>query len=269
LQGVFDYGPLGVELKNNIINAWWRTNVYARDDMEGLDAAILMNKLVWKYSGHEETFNDPLVDCRACKGRWRADHIKGKCPSCGSSDLTEARPFNMMFKTAVGPVADSDSFAYLRPETAQGIFANFGNVLSSTSRKLPFGIAQVGKAFRNEINPRNFLFRVREFEQMEIKFPVAPPYHLLFNQKTLFLVRQFPFPFHSEAQLMTFSAMWEALKLALLRHFRLPRKQVTMAGVTMMMKLPILEDDINRNNNASRRVSRLFLYDRSTWTTKY
>jgi glycyl-tRNA synthetase len=174
LQGVFDYGPLGVELKNNIINSWWRANVYARDDMEGLDASILMNKLVWKYSGHEETFNDPLVDCRACKGRWRADHIKGKCPSCGSSDLTEPRPFNMMFKTAVGPVADSDSFAYLRPETAQGIFANFGNVLATTSRKLPFGIAQVGKAFRNEINPRNFLFRVREFEQMEIEFFVMP-----------------------------------------------------------------------------------------------
>ncbi len=174
LQGVFDYGPLGVELKNNIINSWWRTNVYARDDMEGLDASILMNKLVWKYSGHEETFNDPLVDCRQCKGRWRADHIKGKCPSCGSSDLTEPRPFNMMFKTAVGPVADSDAFAYLRPETAQGIFANFGNVLSTTSRKLPFGIAQVGKAFSNEINPRNFLFRVREFEQMEIEFFVMP-----------------------------------------------------------------------------------------------
>ncbi|MFM2032932.1 MAG: hypothetical protein RLZZ297_1697 [Chloroflexota bacterium] len=174
LQGVFDYGPLGVELKNNIINSWWRANVYARDDMEGLDAAILMNRLVWKYSGHEETFNDPLVDCRKCRGRWRADHIHGKCPSCGSTDLTEARPFNMMFKTAVGPVADADSFAYLRPETAQGIFANFGNVLSSTSRKLPFGIAQVGKAFRNEINPRNFLFRVREFEQMEIEFFVMP-----------------------------------------------------------------------------------------------
>jgi glycyl-tRNA synthetase len=174
LQGVFDYGPLGVELKNNIINSWWSANVYARDDMEGLDASILMNRLVWKYSGHEETFNDPLVDCRQCKGRWRADHIKGKCPSCGSSDLTEPRPFNMMFKTAIGPVADSDSFAYLRPETAQGIFANFGNVLATTSRKLPFGIAQVGKAFRNEINPRNFLFRVREFEQMEIEFFVMP-----------------------------------------------------------------------------------------------
>jgi glycyl-tRNA synthetase len=174
LQGVFDYGPLGVELKNNIIASWWRTNVYERDDMEGLDAAILMNRLTWKYSGHEETFNDPLVDCRSCKSRWRADHIKGKCPNCGSADLTEPRPFNMMFKTAVGPVADADSFAYLRPETAQGIFVNFANVQQTTSRKLPFGIAQIGKAFRNEINPRNFLFRVREFDQMEIEFFVMP-----------------------------------------------------------------------------------------------
>jgi glycyl-tRNA synthetase len=174
LQGVFDYGPLGVELKNNIIGSWWRTNVYERDDMEGLDAAILMNRLVWKYSGHEETFNDPLVDCRTCKSRWRADHIKGTCPNCGSTDLTEPRPFNMMFKTAVGPVADADSFAYLRPETAQGIFVNFANVLATTSRKLPFGIAQVGKGFRNEINPRNFLFRVREFDMLEIEYFVMP-----------------------------------------------------------------------------------------------
>ena len=174
LQGVFDYGPLGAELKNNIQADWWRTNVYERDDMEGLDAAILMNRLVWKYSGHEETFNDPLVDCRSCKSRWRADHIKGKCPNCGSTDLTEPRPFNMMFKTAVGPVADAGSFAYLRPETAQGIFANFLNVQQTTSRKLPFGIAQIGKAFRNEINPRKFLFRVREFDQMEIEFFVMP-----------------------------------------------------------------------------------------------
>ncbi|MBC8164021.1 MAG: glycine--tRNA ligase [Roseiflexaceae bacterium] len=174
LQGVFDYGPLGVELKNNIQNDWWRTNVYQRDDMEGLDAAILMNRLVWKYSGHEETFNDPLVDCRNCKSRWRADHIKGTCPNCGSTDLTESRPFNMMFKTQVGPVADPNSFAYLRPETAQGIFANYQNVQQTMSRKLPFGIAQIGKAFRNEINPRNFLFRVREFDQMEIEFFVMP-----------------------------------------------------------------------------------------------
>jgi len=174
LQGLFDYGPLGVELKNNIIGSWWRTNVYERDDMEGLDAAILMNRLVWKYSGHEETFTDPLVDCRNCKSRWRADHVHGKCPNCGSTDLTEPRPFNMMFKTQVGPVADPDSFAYLRPETAQGIFVNFANVLATTSRKLPFGIAQVGKGFRNEINPRNFLFRVRELDMMEIEYFVFP-----------------------------------------------------------------------------------------------
>ncbi len=174
LQGAYDFGPLGVELKNNIISDWWRTNVYERDDMEGIDAAILMNRLVWKYSGHEETFNDPLVDCRSCKMRWRADHIQGRCPNCGSADLTEPRPFNMMFKTQVGPVPEGGNFAYLRPETAQGIFTNFANVLATTSRKLPFGIAQVGKAFRNEINPRNFLFRVREFEQMEIEYFVMP-----------------------------------------------------------------------------------------------
>lgn len=185
LQGAYDFGPLGVELKNNIINDWWRANVYERDDMEGLDAAILMNRLVWKYSGHEETFNDPLVDCRACKSRWRADHIKGKCPNCGSADLTEPRPFNMMFKTQVGPVADSGAFAYLRPETAQGIFVNFANVQTTTSRKLPFGIAQVGKAFRNEINPRNFLFRVREFEQMEIEFFCMPGSDEEWHQKWL------------------------------------------------------------------------------------
>ncbi|HEY3230873.1 MAG TPA: glycine--tRNA ligase [Roseiflexaceae bacterium] len=185
LQGAFDYGPLGVELKNNIITSWWRTNVYERDDMEGLDAAILMNRLVWKYSGHEETFTDPLVDCRNCKSRWRADYVKDKCPNCGSTDLTDARPFNMMFKTAVGPVADADSFAYLRPETAQGIFVNFSNVLTTTSRKLPFGIAQVGKGFRNEINPRNFLFRVRELEMMEIEFFVYPGTEDEWHQKWL------------------------------------------------------------------------------------
>lgn len=174
LQGTYDYGPLGVELKNNLKLAWWRANVYERDDMEGLDAAILMNRLVWKYSGHEETFTDPLVDCRSCRMRWRADHVKGVCPNCGSKDLTEPRPFNMMFRTQVGPVEGDGSYAYLRPETAQGIFVNFNNVLTSTSRKLPFGIAQIGKAFRNEINPRNFIFRVREFEQMEIEYFVMP-----------------------------------------------------------------------------------------------
>ncbi|MGC4117095.1 MAG: glycine--tRNA ligase [Myxococcales bacterium] len=174
LQGSYDYGPLGVELKNNLKMSWWRRNVWERDDMEGLDSAILMNRLTWKYSGHEETFVDPMVDCKGCKMRWRADQIKGACPSCGSKDLTEPRPFNLMFKTQVGPVADSESFAYLRPETAQGIFVNFKNVLDSTARKLPFGIAQMGKSFRNEITPRNFIFRVREFEQMEIEFFVMP-----------------------------------------------------------------------------------------------
>ncbi|MEI6520171.1 MAG: glycine--tRNA ligase [bacterium] len=175
LQGTYDYGPLGVELKNNIKAAWWRANVYERDDMEGIDASLLMNKLVWKYSGHEDTFVDPMIDCKNCKSRWRADHVKnGKCEKCGSSDLTEPRPFNMMFKTTVGPVADDDSYAYLRPETAQGIFVNFKNVVDSTNRRLPFGIAQIGKSFRNEITPRNFIFRVREFEQMEIEFFVKP-----------------------------------------------------------------------------------------------
>lgn len=175
LQGTYDYGPLGVELKNNLKLAWWRANVWERDDMEGIDSAILMNKLVWRYSGHEETFVDPMVDCRTCKGRFRADHLKNNvCPNCGSSDLTEPRPFNMMFKTQVGPIPDPESFAYLRPETAQGIFVNFKNVLDSTNRKLPFGIAQMGKAFRNEITPRNFIFRVRELEQMEIEYFVRP-----------------------------------------------------------------------------------------------
>ena len=175
LQGVYDYGPLGVELKNNLKAAWWRAMVYERDDVEGLDAAILTNPLTLKYSGHEATFTDPLVDCRNCKSRWRADHLDTQqCPSCGSEDLTEPRPFNLMFKTQVGPVADSGSFAYLRPETAQSIFTNFKNVVDSTSLKLPFGIAQIGKSFRNEITPRNFIFRVREFEQMELEFFVKP-----------------------------------------------------------------------------------------------
>jgi len=176
LQGTWDYGPMGVELKNNVKRAWWRANVYERDDMEGLDAAILMNRLVLKYSGHEDTFSDPLVDCRKCKKRFRADQVDAteKCPEGGTHDLTEPRPFNLMFKTTVGPVEDGAEIAYLRPETAQGIFVNFKNVLDSTNRKLPFGIAQIGKAYRNEITPRNFIFRVREFEQMEIEFFVMP-----------------------------------------------------------------------------------------------
>ena len=183
MQGTFDYGPLGVELKNNLKRLWWRHNVYERDDMEGIETAILMNRHVWRYSGHEETFTDPLVDCRTCKLRFREDKQQdvqclrhanlhpGDSPDC---DLTEPRAFNLMFKTQVGPVADPDSFAYLRPETAQGMFVNFKNVLTSTSRKLPFGIAQIGKSFRNEITPRNFLFRVRELEQMEIEYFVRP-----------------------------------------------------------------------------------------------
>ena len=175
LQGLYDYGPLGVELKNNLKQAWWRSMVFDRDDVEGLDAAILTKPSVLKFSGHEDTFTDPLVDCKDCKARWRADQLKTpNCPTCGSKDLTEPRPFNLMFKTAVGPVEDNESFAYLRPETAQHIFTNFKNVVDSTSRQLPFGIAQIGKAFRNEITPRNFIFRVREFEQMELEFFVKP-----------------------------------------------------------------------------------------------
>jgi glycyl-tRNA synthetase len=198
LGSTWDYGPLGVELKNNVKRAWWRSVVHERDDMEGLDAAILMNRLVWKYSGHEATFSDPMTDCRNCKARPRADHVfaaqkgrdpKGiaeinaaigakelKCPKCGSTDLTEARPFNLMFKTTVGAVdtGDDSGLAYLRPETAQGIFVNFNNILDTMRRKLPFGVAQIGKAFRNEITPGNFTFRTREFEQMEIEYFVKP-----------------------------------------------------------------------------------------------
>ena len=172
LQGLYDYGPLGVELKNNLKKAWWSSMVYERDDVEGLDASILTKPEVLQHSGHEDTFTDPLVDCKACKSRWRADHIEvdGACPKCSSKKLTEPRPFNLMFKTNLGPVDDGTSFAYLRPETAQQIFTNFKNILDSTSKSLPFGIAQIGKAFRNEVTPRNFIFRVREFEQMELEF---------------------------------------------------------------------------------------------------
>ncbi len=171
LQGLYDYGPLGVELKNNLKQAWWRDIVFDRDDVEGLDAAILTKPSVLKFSGHEDTFSDPMVDCKSCNQRFRADQIPDHCKK---EDLTEPRQFNLMFKTAVGPIEDKDSFAYLRPETAQNIFTNFKNVVDSTSRKVPFGIAQIGKAFRNEITPRNFVFRVREFEQMELEFFVAP-----------------------------------------------------------------------------------------------
>lgn len=175
LQGVYDFGPLGVELKNNLKNTWWKSMVYERDDIEGLDSSILTNHLTLKHSGHEATFTDPLVDCKSCKKRMRFDKlIDGKCDFCGSKELTEPRPFNLMFKTCVGPVDDGTCFAYLRPETAQGIFSNFKNVLDTTSKTLPFGIAQIGKSFRNEITPKNFLFRVREFEQMEMEFFVEP-----------------------------------------------------------------------------------------------
>ena len=181
MKGLYDFGPMGVELKLNLKSAWWKSMVYERDDVEGLDSTILTSPTVLKYSGHEDTFSDPLVDCKVCKARFRADQLENsECPrggsltNCKSKDLTEARPFNLMFKTAIGPVDDGSSFAYLRPETAQQIFVNFKNVVDSTSRVPPFGIAQIGKAFRNEITPRNFIFRVREFEQMELEYFVKP-----------------------------------------------------------------------------------------------
>ena len=175
VKGLYDYGPMGVELKNNLKLSWWKSMVYERDDIEGIDASILTAPSVLKHSGHEDTFTDPLVDCRSCKSRWTSDQLdNGSCPNCNSKNITEARPFNLMFKTSIGPIDDSNQFAYLRPETAQQIFINFKNVLDSTNRVLPFGIAQIGKAFRNEITPRNFIFRVREFEQMELEFFVEP-----------------------------------------------------------------------------------------------
>ena len=197
LGSAWDYGPLGVELCNNVKQAWWRWMVYERDDMEGLDSSIILNRLVWKYSGHEDTFSDPLVDCRECNGRFRADKLelpsalaqsvggniaelirdkKIKCPNCQSTNLTEPRPFNLMFKTHVGAMGEEDpsSLVYLRPETAQGIFINFANVLTTSRRKLPFGVAQIGKSFRNEVTPGNFIFRTREFEQMEMEYFVRP-----------------------------------------------------------------------------------------------
>jgi len=171
LQGLYDFGPLGVELKNNIKQSWWASMVYDRDDIEGLDSSILTHPEVLKYSGHEDTFSDPMVDCKSCGERFRADQVPDYCKE---EDLTEPRQFNLMFKTNVGPIDDGTNFGYLRPETAQQIFTNFKNVIDSTSRTLPFGIAQIGKAFRNEITPRNFIFRVREFEQMELEYFVNP-----------------------------------------------------------------------------------------------
>ena len=171
LQGLYDYGPLGVELKNNLKSSWWKSTVYNRDDVEGLDASILTHPDVLKYSGHQDTFTDPLVDCKSCGLRFREDQIPAQCKD---EELTAPRDFNLMFETNVGPVIDDSSIAYLRPETAQQIYINFKNVVDSTSRTLPFGIAQIGKSFRNEITPRNFIFRVREFEQMELEFFVPP-----------------------------------------------------------------------------------------------
>src|SRR5690349_9851693 len=176
-RSTWDYGPLGVLLKRNVKDAWWRSMVQLRDDVVGLDAAILMAPKVWEASGHVATFTDPLVDCRNCKERFRADQLpdSGACPNCGAKDsFTDARQFNLMFKTFVGPVEDDTSVAYLRPETAQGIFVNFQNVQTTTRKKPPFGIAQIGKSFRNEITPGNFVFRTREFEQMEMEYFVPP-----------------------------------------------------------------------------------------------
>lgn len=194
INGFWDYGPLGCELKRNIRDAWWRHVVQLREDVVGLDASIIMHPRVWAASGHVEGFTDPMLDCRQCRKRFRADLLCEElgitlqndpagnpvvppgtaCPACGKADLTDPRPFNLMFKTFVGPVEDASAAAYLRPETAQGIFVQFQNVLAVSRQKVPFGIAQIGKAFRNEVNPRNYTFRSREFEQMELEFFVKP-----------------------------------------------------------------------------------------------
>ena len=183
LASTWDYGPLGVELKRNVKEAWWMSAVYERDDIVGLDAAILMHPKTWVASGHTKSFFDLLVDCKNCKKRFKLQDLTEngrknieeiKCPLCAGSSFTPERPFSLMFKTFLGPVEDTGSRIYLRPETAQGIFVNFNNVLDSAHRKLPFGIAQIGKAFRNEVTTGNFIFRSREFEQMEIEYFVAP-----------------------------------------------------------------------------------------------
>ena len=174
LGSTWDYGPLGVELKRHVKEAWWKSVVADRDDMVGLDSAILMHPRVWEASGHVENFSDPLVECRICHRRFRSDQLsEDKCPDCGGA-LTEARNFNLMFRTHMGPVEETGQEVFLRPETAQGIFVNFPNVVNATRKKLPFGIGQIGKAFRNEITPGNFTFRTREFEQMEVEFFVKP-----------------------------------------------------------------------------------------------
>ncbi|MCH8009001.1 MAG: glycine--tRNA ligase [Chloroflexi bacterium] len=173
-ESTWDYGPMGVELKRNVKQAWWKAMVQERDDIVGLDAAILMSPKVWEASGHTKNFNDPLVECKSCRKRFREDEIDAKaCPSC-EGELAEPRQFNTMFKTFVGPIEDDASVAYLRPETAQGIFVNFDNILTTTRRKLPFGVAQQGKSFRNEITTGNFIFRLREFEQMEMEYFCMP-----------------------------------------------------------------------------------------------
>ncbi|MDO8573323.1 MAG: glycine--tRNA ligase [Candidatus Daviesbacteria bacterium] len=173
----WDYGPLGVELKNNIKLAWWKRFVHLREDIVGLDAALIMNPKVWEASGHIANFQDPLVECKKCNGRFRADHIKeGVCPNCGEKgSFTGEQMFNLMFKTFIGPAEESANIAYFRPETAQAMFVDFKNVLDTSRKRLPFGIAQIGKAFRNEITPGNFIFRTREFEQMEIEYFIVPP----------------------------------------------------------------------------------------------
>ncbi len=171
----WDYGPVGVELKNNIKQLWWKRFVKQRDDIVGIDAALIMNPKVWEASGHVATFSDPLVECKKCHGRFRADQLDGVCPNCGGKDFGEPKQFNLMFRTFIGPAEDQANVAYFRPETAQAMFVDFKNVLQTTRKKLPFGIAQIGKAFRNEITPGNFIFRTREFEQMEIEYFIPKP----------------------------------------------------------------------------------------------
>lgn len=176
LGGAYDYGPYGVELMKNIRDAWWNTMIYSRDDIEGLDAALITNRLLWKYSGHEGCFSDPLVECKKCGARMRQDKMRDttKCDNCGSTDLTDPRPYMLMMGLSIGATADGETNAYLRPETATTTYTNFKNVLDSKPHKLPFGIAQIGKAFRNEISPRGFVFRMREFEQAEMQYFVRP-----------------------------------------------------------------------------------------------
>jgi glycyl-tRNA synthetase len=176
LANSWDFGPLGAELKNNIKQSWWKHFVQNREDMVGLDTAVILNPKVWKASGHIDTFNEPLVECKKCHQRFREDALEQKlCPSCGGKDFTSSRPFNNLFRTFVGPTEDASSLAYLRGETAQGIFINFANVLNTERKTLPFGVAQIGKAFRNEVTPGNFIFRTREFEQMEIEYFIPEP----------------------------------------------------------------------------------------------